>query len=198
MLDSKEALEDISFLESQRTDRAAKMVNHDTNYDRNVIKHTVKKRKNDEFVNNTIQNDVAQFKTVTDTHNEADVDKQEGDIDYNENISHKKSKSETITVEIPRKLFQNPELVGMLDKTQTGSRKAIGMAALLLKSTGADLSDFSISRAQVHRQRDKCRPVLAQLALDEFNGNKSEHSLAHWDSKLVDDAHGTKLKRLAA
>ena len=160
MLGSKKALEDISFLESQRTDRAAKMVNHD----RNVIKHKVKKRKNDDFVNNTKQNDVAQFKTVNDTHNEADVDKQEGNVVYNENISHKKSKSETITVEIPRKLFQNPELVGMLDRTQTSSRKAIGMAALLLKSAGSDLSDFSISRAQVHRQRDKCRPVLAQLA----------------------------------
>ena len=42
VLGSKKALEDISFLESQRTDRAAKMVNHDTNHDRNVIKHKVK------------------------------------------------------------------------------------------------------------------------------------------------------------
>ena len=33
--------------------------------------------------------------------------------------------------------------------------------------------------------------------MEEFKGNKSENTVIHWDSKLVDDAHGTKLERLA-
>ena len=50
------------------------------------------------------------------------------------------------------------------------------MAAVLLKSAEADLSDCYISRAQVHRQRDKCRSVLAVETMEEFKANKSENT----------------------
>ena len=111
--------------------------------------------------------------------------------------SHKRRKTDTITLEVPRKLFASPEIVSMIDRTQLSSRKAVGVAAAILKSAGADLTDFSISKSQVHRQRDKCRSVLAVEALEEFKANKPEHTALHWDSNLVDDSHGTRSERLA-
>ena len=34
-------------------------------------------------------------------------------------------------------------------------------------------------------------------AMKDFQDNKPDHAALHWDSKLVDDAHGTKLESLA-
>ena len=65
-------------------------------------------------------------------------------------------------------LFNYNEVVSMLDRTQTSSRKAVGVASMLLKSAGANLSDFTLSHRQVHRQRDKCRSVLAQQTQVSF------------------------------
>ena len=34
-------------------------------------------------------------------------------------------------------------------------------------------------------------------AMKDFQHNKTDHDVEHWDSKLVDDAHDTKLERLS-
>ena len=85
----------------------------------------------------------------------------------------------------------------MLDRTQISSRKAVWFAASLLKTADADLAEFNLSHRTVHRQRDNSRVVLAQEALDLFKENKPDHLAVHWDSKLIDDSHGTKKERLA-
>ena len=43
MLGKSKAMEDLKFLVSQRTDRVAKMANHDKNYEKKVLIHNKKK-----------------------------------------------------------------------------------------------------------------------------------------------------------
>ena len=100
-------------------------------------------------------------------------------------------------MEVPRDMFGSPELTSILDRTQISSRKAVGLAASILKTAGADLRDFNISRRKVHTERDECRKVLATEAIKLFIASKPEHAAVHWDSKLIDDALGTKKERLA-
>ena len=69
----------------------------------------------------------------------------------------------------------------------------MGFASSLLKSAGADLLDFNTLR----RNRDSGRETLAKQAIEQFKVNQPEHLVLHWDSKLIDDAHGTKKERLA-
>ena len=129
---------------------------------------------------------------MTDNENNNDVE-----FENHHDKNHKKRKSDTITIEVPRKLFMSPDVVSMIDRTQISSRKAVGIASAILKAGGADLTEFSISPSQVHRQRDKGRSVLAVQAVQDFQVSKPKHTALHWDSKLIDDNHGTKHERLA-
>ena len=73
----------------------------------------------------------------------------------------------------------------------------MGFASSLLKSAGADLLDFNLSTNTLRRNRDSGREFLAKQAIEQFKVNQPEHLVLHWDSKLIDDAHGTKKERLA-
>ena len=171
------------------------MLNHDKIYDRNVAKVKTRKIKKGKYEAQSSKQLQSQFKTVT--HAEQDdtpADKEnnnDDDFDISKNKTHKKRKSDTVTVEVPRKLFNSPDVASMLDRTQVSSRKAVGITAAILKAGGADLTEFSISHRQVHRQRDKSRSVLAVQAMKEFKDNNPNDTALQWDSKLVDDDHGT-------
>ena len=45
-----------------------------------------------------------------------------------------KRKSKTVMVELPRDILNNPKVVGMLDRTGTSSRNAIGVVSTILKT----------------------------------------------------------------
>ena len=198
VLGMKKAQEDLLFLESQRTNRTAKMINHDTVYDKQVVKSKSKKVKQAAFKANSDKKLKDQFAKVSHSEEDDTPDKEnnnEPEVDQDKN--HKKRKSDTITLEIPRKLFKSCDVVSMLDRTKVSNRQAVGIASVLLKAGGADLTDFSISHVQLHRQRNKVRGILAEEALLDFKDNQPDDGILHWDSKLVDDAHGTKLERLA-
>ena len=118
----------------------------------------------------------------------------ENSSNFSANSRHKK-KSSTVLIELPRDILNNPELVGMLDRTGTTSRKAVGVVSSILK-TGkidgkvADLSNFSISRATLDRKRASNRTVIMEQAMEEFSRNKPVRAALHWDGKLVQDTTG--------
>ena len=202
VLGSKKAKEDLLFLESQRTDRVAKMSNHDKDYDKQVMKVNARKAKQEVYKASSSKEMESQFKIVVfeDKDDDGISEQKENNNDSefdSDTKTHKKRRSDTVTVEIPRKLFSSTEIVSMLDRTQVSSRKAVGITAAILKAGGADLTDFTISHRQVHRQRDQSRGVLAVEAVSLFQANKPDFSVLHWDSKLIDDAHGTQHERLA-
>ena len=87
--------------------------------------------------------------------------------DGGDNFEMKKytRKSKTVLVELPRDILNNPEVVGMLDRTGTSSRNAIGVVSTILKTgkiegKGADLSQFNLSRSSLERKRANNRSIL--------------------------------------
>ena len=60
-----------------------------------------------------------------------------------------KKKSETVLVELPRDIMNSPDVVSMLDRTGTSSRKAVGVVSSILKTATiggqqVDLSEYSL------------------------------------------------------
>ena len=199
LLGKKKAEEDLLFLESQRTDRVAKMGAHDKKYDHKKYKNLKRKGKEEDYKASEVLKTKKQFEVVTDVEPVSDDTENNNDEDFNLPASegcHRK-RSDTVTLEVPRSLFNSPALTSILDRTQISSRKAVGLAASILKTAGADLREFDISHRTLHSQRDQHRSVLAAEAIAIFKANKPEHLAVHWDSKLVDDAYGTKRERLA-
>ena len=61
----------------------------------------------------------------------------------------KRNKSDTILIELPRDIMNNPEVCTMLDRTGVSSRKAVGIISAILKAgkingKEVDLSEFSL------------------------------------------------------
>ena len=195
VLGKKKAQEDSMFLESQRTDRVAKMVGQDKKYESSKLKSIQRKNKEANFLSKQSTKSEVLSEVVKDTVSEDVEDKNNNEEDFE--APRKKVKSDTVTLEIPRNLFKSPAVAAMLDRTQISSRKAVGFAASLLKTAGADLTEFNLSHSTLQRQRDISREVLAMEALDDLKNTKPEHLVIHWDSKLIDDAHGTKHERLS-
>ena len=93
-----------------------------------MINNKTKKAKGESFKANSDSNLKEQFKTVL--HTDADVVKVKeinNDIEFKDTAveNHKKRKSDTITLAIPRKLFSSPEVVSMIDRTQISRRKLL-------------------------------------------------------------------------
>ena len=72
VLGMKKAKEDLLFLESQRTDRVAKMMNHDKIYDKKVFNVKTKKAKGAVYKAKSDKEKNEQFGTVTFKDNEND------------------------------------------------------------------------------------------------------------------------------
>ena len=120
-------------------------------------------------------------------------EEQENDKDY----SHKKryKKKETVLVELPTDILNSPEVCSMLDRTDTTSRKAVGVISSILK-TGkvdgkqVDLSQFKISRPTLERKRVHNRSVLMEQEIEDFSKKMPKYAAAHWDGKLIQDVTG--------
>ena len=64
------------------------------------------------------------------------------DVDYS--IGGKYKKKENMLVELPKDIFNNPDLLAMLDRTGQTSRQAVGIVSTILKTgKNTDLSDFT-------------------------------------------------------
>lgn len=72
-----------------------------------------------------------------------------------------------------------------------------GVVASVLKSSGANLNDFSLSKDTIKRQRKKKREVIAKEVKIEFDAKKPLFACLHWNGKLIDNVRGTKDEKLA-
>ena len=132
---------------------------------------------------------------------ESEEEDQEGDKDFFRKDRFKK-KTDTVIVELPRDIMNSPDVVSMLDRTGTTSRKAVGVVSSILK-TGKidgqqlDLSQFSLSRPGLERKRIHNRTVIMEQEMEDFAKNKPDWSAIHFDGKLIQNITGTKQENLA-
>ena len=69
----------------------------------------------------------------------------------------KPNKSQTVTLEVPRKILKAPGICQMLDRTKQCTRFAMGNIAPLVKAVGGDLEVFSLSKSTVWTTRNAKR-----------------------------------------
>ena len=185
--------EDLVFLADQRGERKMTLGMRDLSYEERRDKNQEKKTA--KLGGEVSQESVEKGDREDDSNVEEESDEDtENSSNFSAKSRHKK-KSSTVLIELPRDILNNPELVGMLDRTGTTSRKAVGVVSSILK-TGkidgkvADLSNFSISRATLDRKRASNRTVIMEQAMEEFSRNKPVRAALHWDGKLVQDTTG--------
>ena len=147
-------MEDIAFLIDQRSERKMIMGARDKSYEERLDKNLKKKNKVDEASTSPGESSKNPLDSLD--SDEMEGDELEGDEDYCEKTRTKKSS--TVLIELPKDIFNSPDVVGMLDRTGTTSRKAVGVVSTILKSgkihgREADLSHFSLSRTTLHRKR---------------------------------------------
>ena len=187
-------MEDISFLMDQRGDRRMVMGEKDTSYEMRVNSNLKKKQKEAENLgssSSTVDIDVDYNKNVI----ENDSDEEESvDEDFVYKGRHEKQK-ETVHVELPKDIMNNPEICAMLDRTSTSHRDALGVVSSILKSgvsegKQVDLNQFSLSKSSLLRKRNHNRSVLMEQEMVDFSINKPVYAALHWDGKLMKDITG--------
>ena len=89
----------------------------------------------------------------------------------------KPKKSETVTLEVPRKILQAPGICQMIDRTKLSIRAAMGNLA----AGGGYLEDFSLSKITVWTTRNEKRVE----EYEKFYGNfqPPKHGVCGWDGK---------------
>ena len=55
----------------------------------------------------------------------------------------KDKKKDTVTLEVPRNIFSDPQVTAMLDRSKCTTRVTTGVVASVLKAAGANLEDFT-------------------------------------------------------
>ena len=111
---------------------------------------------------------IQEFLTQQQPDSDSESENEETDKDKDFTCKDKFSKkTETVLVELPRDILNSPEVVSMLDRTGTSTRKAVGVVSSILK-TGkragqqVDLSESSLSSAGLAKKRDNNRTALMQ------------------------------------
>ena len=122
-------------------------------------------------------------------------------------VNKKKKKSEdTVTVQFPKKILDNPDLISMLDRTKTTPNAGLGVVAALLQTgkvvgengeENVDLDKFTFSYGSLKRAGAKNRKVTADAIFKQFLLKKPAAAVLHWDGKLMDNFLGTKDEKLA-
>ena len=124
------------FFQDQRGPRLRWMNGQDFQYSEAVQNKMDRDKKKEEQQHKEIKRKESTSTIVT--QEDSTEEDNNSDPDYTRS---KKKRSDTVTLEVPRKIFANPEVASMLDRTKCSSPVAVG-----IKTAGANLSDFNISQ----------------------------------------------------
>ena len=186
--------EDISFLMDQRGVRKMVMGEKDSSYERRVNSNLKKKQKVAENLgspSSTVDEDVDYNENIVENdRDEEDIE----DKDFAFKARHKKQ-NDTVLVELPKDIMNNPGVCAMLDRTGTSIREAVGVVSSILKSgvsggKQVDLNQFSLSTSSLFRKRNHNRSVLMEQEMMDFKNKKPVYAALHWDGKLMKDVTG--------
>ena len=102
------------------------------------------------------------------------------DSDFQMNAK-KAKRSETVILEMPRKILAAPGICQMLDRTKQNTKAAVENIATIIKAGGGDLDEFDLSATTVWNTRNAKR----NEELDKFypNFQPPKHSVIGWDGK---------------
>ena len=170
--DDDSRVEDRAFLIDQQGARKMELGEPDIDYmeaSQIQVDNKLKKKQNNQ---NTKPKRKIQQETQSD---EEDDEMEEGEtaedhgekVDKDFVVNKKKKKSEdTVTVQFPKKILDNPDLISMLDRTKTTPNAGLGVVAALLQTgkvvgehgkENVDLNKFTLSYCSLKRSAKKNR-----------------------------------------
>ena len=184
-LRSKEAKqEDLRFIVDQRGPRNMFMEREDKLYEHSFI---AKKARLESELQQKHKEEQRKRKSGTSHMVFEDTDDESSDCDDVEAIGDflfkDTKKSDTITLEVPKKILNNPDLCTMADRIGMSSNNVVGLLSTVLKAGGGDLNEFSLSSSTAHRGRTKLRQQEYEQFYRDFQPPK--HAIIGWDGKIV-------------
>ena len=187
--DKKEREEDLSFLVDQRGPRMQVLGKFSAHY--SLAFSSKEEREMASEKREEREKEVQSEMNILDMKRKEDSLKEIEDNDENDNFEMKerrKRKSKTVSLEVPRKIFQAPGVCQMLDRTKQSNRAAVGNIAMLIKASNGNLNDFDMSTTTALRARNNKRVEEQKKFYSEFKAPK--HVVVGWDGKIVRDVLG--------
>ncbi|KAG7156396.1 hypothetical protein Hamer_G006142 [Homarus americanus] len=178
--------QDIAFYQDQRGERKAFMSGNDKIF-------AAKKRKQEERVEKqrskqgrfaacepSSSDSRPQTSVVADTPTEVEMEKKDTAIQPGRYTS----KHLYLTVQLPRRILQEPALKELADRLRISNNEIVSVVAAVLRSANppGDLSEFRISRETARRARASHRRQVAAAQREAFT--PPPHAVVHWDGKL--------------
>ncbi|KAG7168695.1 hypothetical protein Hamer_G028045 [Homarus americanus] len=191
--------QDIAFYQDQRGERKAFMSGNDKIF-------AAKKRKQEERVEKqrskqgrfaacepSSSDSRPQTSVVADTPTEVEMEKKDTAIQPGRYTS----KHPYVTVQLPRRILQEPALKELADRLRISNNEIVSVVAAVLRSANppGDLSEFRISREAARRARASHRRQVAAAQREAFT--PPPHAVVHWDGKLVKNVVGEEEHRQA-
>ncbi|KAG7168743.1 hypothetical protein Hamer_G027206 [Homarus americanus] len=191
--------QDIAFYQDQRGERKAFMSGNDKIF-------AAKKRKQEERVEKqrskqgrfaacepSSSDSRPQTSVVSDTPTEVEMEKKDTAIQPGRYTS----KHPYVTVQLPRRILQEPALKELADRLRISNNEIVSVVAAVLRSANppGDLSEFRISRETARRARASHRRQVAAAQREAFT--PPPHAVVHWDGKLVKNVVGEEEHRQA-
>ncbi|KAG7166611.1 hypothetical protein Hamer_G013621 [Homarus americanus] len=191
--------QDIAFYQDQRGERKAFMSGNDKIF-------AAKKRKQEERVEKqrskqgrfaacepSSSDSRPQTSVVADTPTEVEMEKKDTAIQPGRYTS----KHPYVTVQLPRRILQEPALKELADRLRISNNEIVSVVAAVLRSANppGDLSEFRISRETARRARASHRRQVAATQREAFT--PPPHAVVHWDGKLVKNVVGEEEHRQA-
>ncbi|KAG7161281.1 hypothetical protein Hamer_G016345 [Homarus americanus] len=191
--------QDIAFYQDQRGERKAFMSGNDKIF-------AAKKRKQEERVEKqrskqgrfaacepSSSDSRPQTSVVADTPTEVEMEKKDTAIQPGRYTS----KHPYVTVQLPRRILQEPALKELADRLWISNNEIVSVVAAVLRSANppGDLSEFRISRETARRARASHRRQVAAAQREAFT--PPPHAVVHWDGKLVKNVVGEEEHRQA-
>ncbi|KAG7172797.1 hypothetical protein Hamer_G007042 [Homarus americanus] len=167
--------QDIAFYQDQRGERKAFMSGNDKIF-------AAKKRKQEERVEKQrSKQGRPQTSVVADTPTEVEMEKKDTAIQPGRYTS----KHPYVTVQLPRRILQEPALKELADRVRISNNEIVSVVAAVLRSANppGDLSEFRISRETARQARASHRRQVAAAQREAFT--PPPHAVVHWDGKLV-------------
>ncbi|KAG7154043.1 hypothetical protein Hamer_G029451 [Homarus americanus] len=191
--------QDIAFYQDQRGERKAFMSGNDKIF-------AAKKRKQEERVKKqrskqgrfaacepSSSDSRPQTSVVADTPTEVEMEKKDTAVQPGRYTS----KHPYVTVQLPRRILQEPALKELADRLRISNNEIVSVVAAVLRSANppGDLSEFRISRKTARRARASHRRQVAAAQREAFT--PPPHAVVHWDGKLVKNVVGEEEHRQA-
>ena len=98
----------------------------------------------------------------------------------------------TVPIALPKAIMESEDICATADRYKISDVGLTAIVAAVLRTGGADVSEFILSKSSTRRSRLINRHKISNIHMQEFMKNPPPDLLVHWDSKLIKDVLGSK------